>query len=314
MGAEGIGPLLPLGADAPGKQVGHQQVIQVGFIIAKGKEDVPACRQGFNHLLDGIGGRRFHNIITVEEPPQLIVQSLGCHHVHPHRVCPECHASRRRRLFPILILNDSTNFHVFKFMVPVAAKGVCQRIQRGGRGFLQIQLTGEHFNIFRSDVPFGNFQVEIGLLPADGTAPAQSHHAHPAGKLGFQANHGFMRIGGGVVEAVFVVHVKHQHRGFVVMNQPGKDHARQEGFARPGCTKNTRGALDKLCQVNTNRQALLAGVTQDEVALLPRFAKDLRHMLRLRQVDGGMVDRDGLDRKRVGVGLRMCPCPFRVFR
>ena len=71
----------------------------------------------------------------------------------------------------------------------------------------------KQFNIFRVDVGFVDLQVQIRCLVADGGCAPQPDHAHFALELGLQPDHGHAGVGGGVVKAVLVVHIKHQHGG-----------------------------------------------------------------------------------------------------
>ena len=59
------------------------------------------------------------------------------------------------------------------------------------------------------------------------------------------------------------------------MDQPGQDDAGEEGFAGAGGAEDARGALHEFLQVEADRVALLAGVADDEIALVVRVAEDL---------------------------------------
>ena len=59
------------------------------------------------------------------------------------------------------------------------------------------------------------------------------------------------------------------------MHQPGQHEARQEGFAGAGGAEHARRALDEFVQVDADGMSLLAGVADDEIALLIRVAEDL---------------------------------------
>ena len=105
----------------------------------------------------------------------------------------------------------------------------------------------EQFDVGGGQVGHGDLQVEIRVGAADGGPGAQADHAHPAGELGLQPGHAQAGIGGGVVVAVLVVHVEDQHRGAVVVHQPGQHDAGQEGFAGAGRAEDARPSAGRTC-------------------------------------------------------------------
>ena len=97
------------------------------------------------------------------------------------------------------------------------------------------------------------------------------------------------------------MHVKDEHPGLVMLDQTGQDDAGEKGFAGAGGAKDAGGALDKLLQVQADRQALLAGVADDEIAFFLGVAKNCCHVACLGPPHLGMVGWHGLDRDGGGI-------------
>ncbi len=93
-----------------------------------------------------------------------------------------------------------------------------------------------------------------------------------------------------------------------MLDQPGKDDAGEERFAGAGGAEDAGGALDELFKVQANRQALLASVADDEVALFRWVAEDGRYIAGLGAPHQGMMRRDGFNRDGCGVDqVRLAP-------
>ena len=69
----------------------------------------------------------------------------------------------------------------------------------------------ETINETIEDVGFIDFQVQVRGVVADGGLPAQPDHPDALSEFCLETGNDFTGIGGGVVEAVFVVHVQHEN-------------------------------------------------------------------------------------------------------
>ena len=309
-----VGHLFPGIANAAGKQVGHQQIVQVAFVLAEGQHDVLAGFQRMDDLLQAVGGGFFHHVGQVEDPAQFIVQALGGSYVHAHIVGPGRHAARGRELLAFFVFDGGADLHGFEGVEPaLPPETLRQGRQGGGGGLAEVQLAHQQLDVFRLDVAFAQLQVEIGLAAADAGAAAQPDHAYLSGELGAQADHALVGIRGGIVVTVFVVHIQHQHRGAAMVDQAGQDDAGEEGFAGACGAENPGRALHEFFKVDTDRVALLARAAHHEITLLGRVAKDFGHVAGFRQAHGGVVRGHSFHRQWTGVIWMGAP-PLRVAR
>ena len=152
LAAELIGALLPALADAPGEQVGHQQVVQVALVFAEGEDDVVALVQQRDDLTDWVAGGFFVDVGQLEDPPELRVQPLGGHYIDPGRVCPGGYTAGIRNPLTVFRLDHRSVEHLFECVKPVLAEVVPERVERGRGGFLEVELAGEHLDVGRGDV------------------------------------------------------------------------------------------------------------------------------------------------------------------
>ena len=80
----------------------------------------------------------------------------------------------------------------------------------------------------------------------------------------------------------------------VGVDQACKDHARQEGFARPGGAKNARGTLDEFVQFEADRMPLLASAAHTENLIIILFAEDFGDIGLVGEFHGRVMIWDGL--------------------
>ena len=124
--------------------------------------------QRLDDFADAVRGGPFDHVGQMEDTSQLGMKSLGGHDIDASGVCPGGHAVRRGDFLAIFIFDHGPILHAAESREPICpSKAAHQGFQRGRRGFFQVQLTGQHFDIFGLDIALGNLQVEVSRLAAN---------------------------------------------------------------------------------------------------------------------------------------------------
>ncbi len=151
----------------------------------------------FDDLAHTVLGGLIGDIGLVEQTAQLVVQGFGSGHVDAVGIRPVSDAVGMWHLLHLAAL--VFHFHLFavhraKGIEPFMPEGRVQGVERGGRGFFEVELAGEGLDIGNSDLTRGDLQVEVRGLPADGGTGSQTDDTQPGLELALQAHNGLFRV------------------------------------------------------------------------------------------------------------------------